>query len=306
MALDAGQVAAITRKYFLPKLADNIFLGNPALRRFKEKCYKKISGGTEIVLPLEYADASAGWYSGAETLDASDQEVFQGAVLQWKQHFAAITITGLDRAKNNGPEQVIDFVKAKVKNAEKTLKQNLSTGIYSDGTTDPKSIVGLRAWVATSGSPGGISMSANSWWQSQVDGTTTTLTIPAMQTVFANCSEDDEEPSVILGTKANYNRYYALLQPQQRFVDEQSAKAGFTSLMFNGVPFLKDSSVPSGNIFFINEEYIHLCVHKDKDMKMDDFQRPRNQDVESAMIFWYGNLGSNNNRYHGRMSAITA
>ena len=37
------QVTAITRKYFMPKLADNVFNGNPLLERAKRKgWYKKI------------------------------------------------------------------------------------------------------------------------------------------------------------------------------------------------------------------------------------------------------------------------
>lgn len=305
MALSLDQITAITRKYFLPKLADNVFLGNPALRRIKEKCSMSVTGGTSIVLPLEYAESNGDWYSGAETLDTSDVETFTGAELQWKQLYAPVTISRIDELKNMGDEQVIDFVKAKVKNAEKTLAKKLSVGIYSDGS-DSDSIVGLRDWVAADQTVGGISQVDNSWWQAQVNSSTTTLTLAAMQTLMSDCSEDKDEPSVIYCTKSIYNSYYALLQPQQRFVDEESAKAGFTSLMFNGIPVLRDSNCPSSHLFMINEEYLKLCYHPKENMRMDDFERPRNQNVKSAMIFWAGAFGSNNNRFHGKFSALTA
>jgi hypothetical protein len=46
--------------------------------------------------------------------------------------------------------------------AEKTLADDLGTGLFSDGT-DAKSIVGLRDIVATDQTVGGISQSTNSY-----------------------------------------------------------------------------------------------------------------------------------------------
>ena len=81
-----AQITATSRRHFMKKLYDNIFLGNPVLRRAKSKgWYKKIDGGTKVVIPLEYAIASAsGSYTAAQTLDVSDNDVFTAAELDWK------------------------------------------------------------------------------------------------------------------------------------------------------------------------------------------------------------------------------
>jgi len=68
MALDYSQIQAVTKRYFLPELADNIFVGTPELKRLKEKGLKLVDGGEKIVAPLEYAEGNFQWYSGAETL----------------------------------------------------------------------------------------------------------------------------------------------------------------------------------------------------------------------------------------------
>jgi len=96
------------------------------------------------------------------------------------------------------------------------------------------------------------------------------------------------------------------LQPQQRFQDSETAKGGFSSLMFNGVPVIDDSHCASGDMFFLNEKYLHLWYHKDENFKMDAFQKPINQNVRVAKIYWMGALGSSNNRMHGLLDAITA
>lgn len=306
MALTFNQITGITERYFLPKLADNIFLGNPGLRRFKEKCYRKIDGGESILLPLEYATMSnSEWFQGADTLNTTDNDSFTAAQVDWKQVHATISVTRRDELRNMGDSQIIDFVKAKVKNAEKTLRRQLSGGIYNDGS-DAKAIIGLRRWVATNQTVGGIDQSANSWWQAQVDSTTTTLSISAMQTLFNQASEDEDSPSVGLATKANYNRYYNLLQPQQRFTDSESGKAGFTSLMFNSIPILSDTNVPANHLFFVNENYLNLCVHSKEDMRMSEWVEPVNQALKVSHIYWMGAFASSNNRFQAKFSALTA
>ena len=60
------------------------------------------------------------------------------------------------------------------------MDDKLGTGLYSNAT-DAKSIVGLRQIVGSSNTVGGISQTSYSWWQAQVDSSTTTLTIAAMR-----------------------------------------------------------------------------------------------------------------------------
>ena len=307
MALTYNQINGITRDKFIPVLHDNVFNSNPLLQRLKSKGrYKSVDGGNKILAPLEYDDVSAsGWYTGSETLSVTDNDVFTAAAVDWCQLYASVLVSGRDKLINMGDSRVIDFVASKVKNAEKTMAAQLSTGIYSDGS-DAKSIVGLRDWVATDQTVGGISQTTYTWWAGQVDSTTTTLAISSMQTLYHNCVLNNMQPSVGVSTKANYNRYYAVLQPQQRFVDSQTAKGGYTSLMFNGIPLIADTSVPSGHLFFLNEEFITLAYHPERDMSFTGFKDPINQDVEAAQVLWMGGFMSTNNRCHGKFSAITA
>ena len=73
---------------------------------------------------------------------------------------------------------------------------------------------------------------------------------------------------------------YALLQPQQRFMDSESAKGGFSSLMFNGVPFIADSHCPASHIFMLNEKYLHLFYHPSENFRFEPFSRPLNQNIK--------------------------
>jgi hypothetical protein len=89
-------------------------------------------------------------------------------------------------------------------------------------------------------------------------------------------------------------------------MDSSSAKGGFQSLMFNGAPLLLDSKAPSTHLVMLNEDYLHLYVHKDENFKLDPFQKPVNQNVRVAHIFATMVFASSNNRMHAALTALTA
>lgn len=307
MSVSVDQLNAITEKYFVKKLFDNIFDSNPLLKKMMDSgSYKSTSGGTQIYVPLNYAQTTAsGWYSGADTLSTTDNENITSAAYDWKSLYAGVSITEEDELKNSGEAAMLNLLQSKIKIAEKTLKDSLGTGLFSDGTT-AKAIVGLRDIVAVDQTVGGIAQSTNSWWQGQVDSTTTTNTISAMNSIYQDCTVDSEMPNYIVGTRSTYNSYYALLQPQQRFMDESMAKGGFQSLMFNGSAFVHDSHCPTGYVFFLNLDHLHLFYHPKRNISFEPFQKPINQQVKVSRFLWMGALGSSNNRLHGCLSALTA
>jgi len=187
--------------------------------------------------------------------------------------------------------------------------------VWSDVVSNNKSIDGLKGAVddATVASTyGGLVRASNTWWNSTNDSSTATLTLATMQSLFGTLTEGGRHPSLLVGTQANYNRYWALAQGGQAFPvdaggrDEQLAQAGFTNLVFNQVPFAVDSHVPANHIFFLNEDYIHLFVNPRADFAMKEFREPVNQDAMSSLILWAGNVVLSNCARQGKMSVVTA
>lgn len=307
MALTIDQLNAITHRWIQPKLHNNIFDSNPYTQRLRKSgSYVSRDGGVTIDVPLNYAAATAsGWYSGAETLSTLDNENLSAASYSWKNLYANISITEEDELKNSGDAAVLNLLKAKTMIAEKTVKDKLGTGLYSAGT-DAKSIVGLQNIVNTTKTIGGISQSTNTFWQGVVDSTTTTMTMSALNLQFVNATVDNSAPTVALTTRTLFNSYYSLLQPAQRFQDEATAKGGFSSLLFNGIPVLADSHCPASHLFFVNEPNAILWYHPKRNVAMEPFQKPINQQVKVSRVLLMCAYGSTNNRYHAKFSALTS
>jgi hypothetical protein len=306
MALTWDQVSAITSKKFIPKVVDNIFDSNPMFERFRRKNLMKLDGGTSIMVPLNYAKPTAsGWFSGSDTLDVADNDQISAAEYDWKQGYTAVNINRLEELKNSGDAAKVSLSRAKMEIAQKNLADLLGVAMWNDGSS-AKNLHGLRHLLSTSNTVGGISQSTNSWWQAQVDSSTTVLTISALQTQFTAASIGNDTPSVGFCTRSLYDLYYNLLQPQQRFADKDTARGGFSSLMFNGIPIIADSQAPANHLCFLNEKYIMLKAHKDEFFRMEPWAKPINQSLRVAKVYFAGNLCSSNNRMHALFSAITS
>jgi hypothetical protein len=305
MALTYDQISAITEKYFLPKLVDNVFRSNALTERLLRKGKMEVTGGERILQPVLYAQSNTQWFSGAETLNTSDVDQITSLEFLWKQLQTPVSITRIDELKNSGDSAKLNFVKEKMKAAEISIRQALGDGVFNAGT-DGSQIVGLRAAVSASGSYGGIDRTANTWLAAQVDSTTTTFSISALQTIVGQATIDSDVPTLHVTTQAIFNRYFNSLQPQQRFMDSDTAKAGFKSLMFSGAPVLVDHKCPTNYLFALNEDYIKLCIHKDENFRLRPFMEEARQAVKVARVFLACALVVSNPRLQGVMSALSA
>lgn len=310
MAITVSAINAITKQNFIPKLVSNVIQSN-SLLYFLEKNggMDTVDGGVDIRQPVRYARYnSRGWYSGAESQNTSYNEKKTALVFDWKQYYVNITITGLDKLKNMGDSKVIDHVKSEVEAAEEDLKDSFGTGLYSDGSTNTKSIQGALAYLSTSNSYGGCSQSTESWLQAQIDSTTTTLTLGKMQTLWQSAKHTPEVPNLITTTSTLFSSYWSLLQPQQRFADSDTAQAGFKNLLFNGAPTLEDSYVPANYMIMHNTKFLKLYSHKDRKFpgEYQDFRTFFDQDAEIAKLQWAGAFVCSSPRLQGAFTALTS
>lgn len=312
-AIGTNAVTSISRHYIMPTIVDNIYNGNALFFRINAS-KRFIQGGTQIEVPLMYSRFSGGGpYSGADPLDVTPQDTVKNGVWDWRQHYVTVTVDGLTLIKTDSPQAIANYLKLYFAQAEMEMAENLAAGIFSSGAV-AKEIDGLQLAVDSAGTYAGINRSGNSWWSAVEDGSTSALTMSAMQTMFGDTGEGGRQTTIIASQQANYNRYWNLNQPDQSFqfingqaFDEQLAAAGFTNQLFNGVPWIVDSHVHNSNtIYFLNEEYIYWCVSPRADFFLEDFQTPINQDAMAAKMLWAGNILVTNCSRQGKFTNISS
>lgn len=317
--LGADTVTAISRRYIIPRIVDNVYKSNPLFFRWWRSNKVNQQGGVNIQQPLMYKRMNGGgWYRGYQLLTIAPSTTIQNATFTWKQAYQAVTVDGLTLLRADSPLAIADYLAAMFKQAEMQMADTLGEGLWSAGTTLNKvtgSVLAVDNGTIAS-AYGGIAHATNSWWNAQIDSTTTTLTLKAMQALFGKAQAGGRAPTIAFCTQTNYNRYWALnytfqqfpVQPQGKTM--QLAQAGFENLLFNGMPILVDSHIPTtgttGNFYYFNEDYITLIVATRAQFKVEDFQTPVNQDAMTSKLLWAGNLVFSNIQRQAKFTALAA
>ena len=293
------------------QLTDNIFTARPLTYFLQDKGrIRMLNGGTKIVEPLIYGqNSTVGSYSGYDSIALTAQGGITAAEYDWKQYAASIAISGIEEAKNNGEQEIINLLEAKIMQAEESMREGFNTMFFADGTGNSgKDWNGLGNIVEASGTVGGINRatSGNEYWRSYEENTATALTLAQMSTAYNSVSVGNDHPDMVLTTQTLFEKYEALLQPQLRYTDTKTADAGFQNLLFKAAPVVYDEHCTAGIVYFLNSKYLTLVGHSGKWFEQTAFVRPEDLDARYALIMCYGNLTCRNAAKQGKLTAKTA
>ena len=293
------------------QLTDNVFTARPLTFFLQDKGrIRMLNGGTKIVEPLIYGtNSTVASYGGYDSLSLSPQSGITAAEYDWKQYAASISISGIEEAKNNGEQEIINLLEAKIMQAEESIREGFNQMFFADGTGNSgKDWNGLGNLVEASGTVGGINRgtSGNEYWRSYEDNSVGALTLAQMSTAYNTVSVGNDHPDMILTTQTLFEKYEALLVPQLRYTDTKTADAGFQNLLYKAAPVAYDVHCPSGTMFVLNSKYLTLVGHSGKWFAQTSFVSPEDVDARYALILCYGNLTCRNAKKQGKLTAKTA
>ncbi len=311
---DYNDLFTLTMKNRSGKLADNVSKNNALLKRLKSKDkIRTIDGGSKILEELEYGEGDMVWYSGYDTINYSPKQLFTAAEYAIKMAAVPVAVSGEDLLKNDGKAKVMSLMEKRIKNAEKTMANQLSAALYGDGTaSNGKAIGGLKLLVAddpTTGTVGNINraISGNEFWRNQAI-TSETLSAEnihkVMNEMYLKCTRGTDKPDLIITDDRLYSFFEQSLQPLMRYTDPKMAEAGFGALKFKGADVVSDGGqggyCPEDHMYFLNTDYLYLRPHKNRNMKMIGGDRLNvNQDALYRIIGWAGNMTMSNASLQG-------
>ncbi len=302
------------------EIKDNVSNNNALLKRLESRGMKRREdGGLSIVTELDYAQNSTYQrYSGFDVLNVGASDVISAAEYQWRQIAINVVANGMELRVNSGGSRLINLVKARMKNATRTFKNNFSADVYSDGTLSNQ-INGLQALVADAGTGtvGGIDSSTWTFWKNKVQSaaapiqgggaitpSATTMESLMLPLWLAQTRGDDQPDLIVADT--NYFTFFEQSQLSlKRYTTDETASGGFVAMKYKKADVVYDggSGIPANHMYFLNTDYIELVVHKDADMEPMEELRPYNQDAAVVPILWMGNLCTSNRSLQGVLKA---
>src|SRR5579859_707725 len=241
------ELAATTYRKHSTEVADAVSKHNALFRRLNSKGRKRTEdGGLSLVAPLEYANNSTYQrYSGYDALNINAVDVLTAAEYPWRQVAVNVAASGLELRTNKGESRIINFTKAKIRNAMNSFKNGLSTDLYSDGTA-ANQINGLQALIADAGTGtvGQINSSTFPFWQNQVQSAANPLqgggaltlgpsTIEALMLgLWIKLTRGGDKPDMIVFSDDLYTFYEQSQTSIKRYSDVKSADGGFVNMKY--------------------------------------------------------------------------
>lgn len=310
------ELASTTYRNHASEVADNVQKHNALYKRLTAKGkIRTESGGLSIVQPLEYASNSTYQrYSGYDTLNINAVDVITAAEFPWRQVAVNVAASGLELRTNSGENRIVNFTKAKIRNAMNSFKNGLSVDLYSDGTATNQ-INGLQALVADAGTGtvGQINSSTYPFWQNIVQSAAAPLQGGSAITVSATTIESlmlplwirltrgSDMPDLIVMSDDYFTFYEQSQTSLKRYTSDENGQGGMVSMKYKSADVFFDSSggIPAQHAYFLNTDYLDLVVHRDANMTMMDELRSVNQDAVVIPILFQGNLVVSNRFLQG-------
>ena len=212
----------------------------------KKVIEKNCSGRSIEWRTLLSLDTAFGFTGGMDEHTATVTNNYQVATLDWRGLAAEFVITYKEKKLCKGDKEIIGpLVGTLAENTMTTYLHEWARQFYGAGTRlNNTAFHGLLASIATPGTYAGISQSTYANFASQyIDGTgfaanplSFLLQLQMACAKGARGGRDRAMIDIFLTGQARYRSIMDAIQVQQRFVDEDMAKAGFQNVLVHGTP----------------------------------------------------------------------
>jgi hypothetical protein len=315
----SNTVNAISQKYIVPVLGDNVFKPSPVFWALTREG-KKFGAGELIFPEINQEELPGGAYYGDQLLDTSVVDSIQPANQQWRPYRQPIVIPITDIILNRGGAGNLDIIKAKYQVASASFLTKLSRALWHttpQNTTND--IDDIDSWAgATTNVIAGIdrSAAANAFWQpaANVSNGSGVLTPTNAETAYQTVVFGYDEPDLMTISQQRYAGFKGAFTTEIRFgqgmQDEEALQVGFRNhFLFNNaivVPDLFEQAAQPNTAYFLNSKYVFPCFHEADYFNVDPFIKPTNQRVLVSTLYLTFQLSCISPRMLVKLTNITA
>jgi hypothetical protein len=271
----ASELAAITRRAFLPKVYIQLWKSTPLMAALLAHAQVASGGLSPITVPLQgnpMVTIQNVGYDGSFNQPGVVPGL-QNAEFNLKGYLTAIPFLGMEGLVQVD-YAVVPLIEARMNDATNVTLDRFANDLYTN-ITNTQSMIGLQGAIDDGtflATYGGVNRTTQIFWKSTFvnNVATVTPTRNLMLQYIAQCTKvTGEIPKIgIMG----FGTWTALAQDftsQERYVVTPNAAFGegkvqalFRALDVGGVPFYPDPYCPEGTLYLINSDYLSLYIHE--------------------------------------------
>lgn len=272
-----------------------------------------VDGGKKIRVFLEYDNANTGTYGASTTIPLNKKEILNAARFDWGGKYASNSIDLDDQVQNSGDAQLVDIAYSKIKNMQKSIRDQMGADIFTTAATSDD-IIGLADLFdsSTSTAYGGIAEDDMAMWKHNTRASGNTMGLAVLQQLRRDAKINSNKggvPDLYITTDELKDKFENTLQTQARYRDVDLVDAGFNNVLFDGAAVVPDVNQTDNYIQALNTQYLAMKTHRDYQFTKpvwtaeDPNSKPDNL---SAQIRWIGQLVCYNRKAHAQDTNVQA
>ena len=283
-----AQLAAITRRAFIPTVYVQIYQSHPLLSLFMSNSKAARGGVSQVTIPIQgssFVQFAWGSFAGDFSMP-TDQAALQDAQFSLKLGMVPIGFFGME-AIIQSSEVVIPKLRAVMSDAAVVIRQSYAQALYSNNYANPQAWDSLPMAFDDStnvASYGGVARSVGNFWAGQYianSGTQMTTRVGAAQLLTRiTQGAGGETPDYAVMNPANWAQLMAdymnlemfMTTPRSVYAKDDVVNAGFRAIRVLDTPIFMDPFCPLGTAYAINSRYTGLFMSEYAPMTFSGFE----------------------------------
>ena len=283
-----SQLAAITRRAFIPSVYVQIYQSHPLLSLFMANAKAARGGVSQITIPTQGSSfVSFNWGSFAGDFPMpTDAAAIQDAQFNLKLGMIPIGFFGMEAILQSS-EVVIPKLRAVMSDAAVVMKQAYAQALYANNYANPQAWDSLaQAYDDGTFVPsyGGITRSGSSFWDGQLiqnSGSQATTRVGMAQLLArVQSGAGGEAPDFAVMNPANWAQLMTdfmslemfTTRPRSIYDKDDVVNAGFRAIRVLDTPIFPDPFCPLGSMFIVNSRYTGLYMSEYAPMTFSGFE----------------------------------
>lgn len=299
---------------------DQVLKHNPVLYRFWKKGPQK-KGGTVLSWPiLKSAKVNGGPYAGAMSLKHGVEDTTDSAYVQWRHYAEDVTVPKTDLLRASGINAKVELFTFKLDEAILNMRARVSQACYArsldnSGNANALDLDNFDEAIDDGTNTATYAAQAHSqtFWKPGLTGLGAVniagaiASVTTLETTYSECTDGDEQPTLIILTANGFTWLWGQLQSLQRYTeDPEMTKAGFEAFKFNRATCVVDRNCTAQKGFLINERWVDFVSHEDENFVIDPvIPGTADQRVLNTKVAWSGQLRVKTPRYCGKLYGVT-
>lgn len=289
---DIDTLFASTWAYRKEEATEQAFLKTPLIYWLNEAGrVQPLSGYRRIEIPVNYgSNETVRWLKKGQTVPMTDNELITLTYEDWKYVAVNIMRWFTEDQQNRGKAAAIKMVTTKLNAAERALWEEMERVMFADGTgtDEPNGLGNLISTSPTTGIVHGLNRATYSWWRNQTKtatGSAPVYLVSDMRTCLNDVikySRSEVKDIFIVTDQTSYELYEDVCLDMKVLQNTKLADAGFESIVYRGRPLMWCPSATSGQMRFINPNYLTFYKDPDYFMEMTDWKQIPDQPFDKA------------------------